>query len=110
MNALAFLRLTDENNQLSLTSIFFMVAIARLALFAADVNGLGILTLAAANYAHKKILQSKILQSKIIAAPEPIDLSLVYESITALEKSVSKLAKDVSTIKSTDAIKALTGR
>lgn len=105
MNVLAFLRLTDENNQLSLTSIFFMVAIARLALFPADVYSFGILTLAVGNYAH-----NKILLSKIIPAAEPTDLTPVHASIATVADSVAKLAKDVSTMKSADAIKSITGR
>lgn len=106
MNILAFLRLTDENNQLSLTNISLMVVVVKIALTPqASLPDLGALLLGLANYAHKKVLASKE-----IPEAKPVDLSPLTSQLTALSDSLKDLTKDVSTLKSTNAIKAIAGR
>lgn len=57
INFLKFIRLVDENNQLSLTNIAVMVGIYKImATQATSMNDLGLFLIPLLNYAYKKII------------------------------------------------------
>ena len=91
------LRIFDKDQTLSLTSILLMVAIVRLAFFAADFYTIGILTLALANYNGKKFANHKSKAQDIA----------VTEKQVADQQGLAKVIEDIKTLNANFSLKNL---
>lgn len=87
------LRLFDPDNTLSLTSILLMVAIARMAIFPADMYTIGILTLALAHANAKRFSAHKAK----VHAGKKADLEATDKAkLELMEAEVKKLINNAN--------------
>ena len=107
---LKFLSLGDDQGNLSLTNLAMLIIVVKIALVPqASLIDLGTLLLAAANYAHKRYVNSKTQEP----AP-PVNLDPLHSRLSQAELQattamavVENLTKDVNSIKTAITFKNL---